>query len=108
MQVLKLRAICSHCHREAAFTHRLGNEKDIEVFPALYSLAVCTWHDVSVYIICLGWPPYRCQMAPDNLHFAWSEAVILIALDTLSLQWLCRWLEAQRHTPQHAGRASAA
>ena len=33
MQVLKLRAICSHCHREAAFTHRLGDEKDVEVLP---------------------------------------------------------------------------
>lgn len=33
MQVLKLRAICSHCHREAAFTHRLGDEKDVEVIP---------------------------------------------------------------------------
>ena len=33
MQVLKLRAICSHCHREAAFTHRLGDEKDVEVHP---------------------------------------------------------------------------
>ncbi len=31
VQVLKLRAICSHCHREAAFTHRLGDEKDVEV-----------------------------------------------------------------------------
>ncbi|CAL5222064.1 g4365 [Coccomyxa viridis] len=30
-EVLKLRAICSHCHREAAFTHRLGDEKDVEV-----------------------------------------------------------------------------
>ena len=31
MQVLKLRAICRHCQKEAAFTHRLGNEKDVEV-----------------------------------------------------------------------------
>lgn len=31
MQVLKLRAICSHCQKEAAFTHRLGDEKDVEV-----------------------------------------------------------------------------
>ena len=31
LQVLKLRAICSHCQKEAAFTHRLGNEKDVEV-----------------------------------------------------------------------------
>ena len=31
MQVLKLRAICSHCRKEAAFTHRIGREEDIEV-----------------------------------------------------------------------------
>lgn len=31
MQVLKLRAICSHCRKEAAFTHRISNEEDIEV-----------------------------------------------------------------------------
>ena len=33
MQVLKLRAICSHCRKEAAFTHRIGHEEDIEVKP---------------------------------------------------------------------------
>ena len=43
LQVLKLRAICSHCQKEAAFTHRLGNEKDVEVpllTPMLISMQV--------------------------------------------------------------------
>lgn len=30
LQVIKLRAVCA-CRREAAFTHRLGLEQDVEV-----------------------------------------------------------------------------
>ena len=40
MQVLKLRAICSHCRKEAAFTHRIGHEEDIEVKPTQACLGV--------------------------------------------------------------------
>ena len=40
MQVLKLRAICSHCRKEAAFTHRIGDEEDIEVNPTEDCLGV--------------------------------------------------------------------
>ena len=41
MQVLKLRAICRHCQKEAAFTHRLGDEKDVEVHMlSLFQLAM--------------------------------------------------------------------
>ena len=40
MQVLKLRAICSHCRKEAAFTHRIGHEEDVEVKPTQACLGV--------------------------------------------------------------------
>ncbi|KAK9903332.1 hypothetical protein WJX75_003109 [Coccomyxa subellipsoidea] len=30
-EVFKLQAVCSGCHREAAFTHRLGDEQEVEV-----------------------------------------------------------------------------
>ena len=31
--VTKLKAVCAHCHREAAFTHRKSTEAAVEVSP---------------------------------------------------------------------------
>ena len=60
MQVLKLRAICSHCHREAAFTHRLGDEKDIEVLHCSTCAGLLHTTIMSAFIShpVLLWLPY--------------------------------------------------